>query len=118
MINILYALICFAIISGILGLILAFASKIFAVETDERVDKINELLPGANCGGCGYAGCAAYAEAVVKGEATVSCCTVGGAEVATAIAGIMGVEAPTNVVRLRAQVMCSGTREFAKKKYV
>ena len=60
--NILLALVCFAVMSGILGLILAVASKVFAVHTDERVEKITELLPGANCGGCGYSGCAALAE--------------------------------------------------------
>ena len=43
----------------IFGLVLAAASKIFYVETDPRLEQLNECLPGANCGGCGYAGCAA-----------------------------------------------------------
>ena len=51
------------------GLVLAAASKVFYVETDPRLDQLNECLPGANCGGCGYAGCGAYAEAVLNGEA-------------------------------------------------
>jgi len=99
------------------SVLLALASKIFAVKKDEKAEKIAECLPGANCGGCGHSGCAALAEAIAKGEAKVNSCTVGGAEVANKIAAIMGVEAaPT--VRMRAQVMCSGTSEQAAKKYV
>ena len=116
--EILIPVLWFALLGGVLGLLLAVASRLFAVKVDERVPKIVECLPGANCGGCGYTGCSAYAEAVVKGEAGVSCCTVGGGETAAAISGIMGVEAPVGVIRLRAQVMCSGTSEFSKKKYV
>ena len=44
------------------GLVLAAASKVFYVETDPRLDQLNECLPGANCGGCGFAGCGAYAD--------------------------------------------------------
>lgn len=115
--NILYALLWFVLLGGILGLALAFASKLFEVKVDERIPKIQEKLPGANCGGCGYAGCSALAEAIVKGEAKPSACVVGGSDVAKDIAAIMGVEAEAPI-RLRAQVMCSGTAEFAKKKYV
>ena len=99
------------------GALLAAASRIFAVEKNETAEKVLECLPGANCGGCGFSGCSALAEAIAKGEAKVNSCPVGGAEVAGKVAAIMGVEAaPT--VRMRAQVMCSGTREYAKKKYV
>ncbi len=115
--NILYALLWFVLLGGILGLALAFASKLFEVKVDERIPKIQEKLPGANCGGCGYAGCSALAEAIVKGEAKPSACVVGGSDVAKDIAAIMGVEAEAPI-RLRAHVMCSGTAEFAKKKYV
>ncbi len=100
-----------------MGALLALASKIFAIKKDERAVQIGECLPGANCGGCGYAGCAGLAEAIAKGEAKVNQCTVGGAEVAGKIAEIMGVEA-VETVRMRAQVMCSGTSEYAKKKYL
>ncbi|MBQ4353962.1 MAG: RnfABCDGE type electron transport complex subunit B [Clostridia bacterium] len=100
-----------------MGVLLAAASKIFAVRKNETAEKIAECLPGANCGGCGYSGCAALAEAIAKGEAAVTKCSVGGAETAQAIAAIMGVEAG-ETVRMRAQVMCSGTSEYAKKKYI
>ena len=56
---------------GILfGAGLGYASKKFAVEVDERIPKVRDLLPGANCGGCGYAGCDAFATAVVRKELT------------------------------------------------
>ncbi len=115
--NILFALMWFVILGGVLGLALAVAAKVFAVKIDERIPEVQDKLPGANCGGCGYAGCAALAEAIVKGEAKPSACVVGGESVAAEIAAIMGVESEASI-RLRAQVMCSGTAEFAAKKYI
>ena len=55
---------------------LAVASKIFYVEKDPRIEKINEALPQANCGGCGYPGCLNYAEAVVTEEAKINLCAL------------------------------------------
>lgn len=72
--------------------ILGWANKAFYVEVDPRVEAINEALPGANCGGCGYVGCNEYAEAVVLEGAPVDKCTVGGASVAEEVGAIMGVE--------------------------
>ena len=95
----------------IFGLVLAAASKIFYVETDPRLEQLNECLPGANCGGCGYAGCAGYAEAVLKGEAPIGKCASGGNEAAKAMAAIMGVQAE-EVTRKVAMVRCSGARTF------
>lgn len=115
--NILTALLCFAVISGVLGVILAFASKIFAVKTDERIEKIAECLPGANCGGCGYTGCDALASAIVEGKAPVNACAVVSEENLKKIGDIMGIKAEHGK-RYRAQVMCSGTHELAKKKYI
>ena len=89
------------------GLILAIASKVFYVETDPRLDALNECLPGANCGGCGYAGCGGYAEAVLKGEAEIGKCASGGDECAQKMAEIMGVKAE-KVERRVALVRCSG----------
>lgn len=101
----------------LMGALLALASKLFAVKKDEKAEAIKECLPGANCGGCGYSGCDAYAAAVSSGDAPVNKCSVGGAEAASKIAQIMGVDAGEQV-RMRAQVMCSGTGEYAKKKYI
>ena len=109
-------LIAIAVLGGLglaFGLILAAASKVFYVETDPRLDKLNECLPGANCGGCGYAGCGAYAEAVLNGEAPIGACASGGNECAQAMAAIMGVKAEA-VTRKVALVRCSGARVYDK----
>jgi len=99
------------------GLILALASKKIAVEIDPRVEKILEILPGANCGACGFAGCSAYAEAIVAGKAPITECTPGGTEVVEKIATIMGVEAVTVEPKV-AVVQCKGGRKEAKQKYI
>ena len=95
------------------GLVLAAASKVFYVETDPRLDQLNECLPGANCGGCGYPGCGGYAEAVLKGEAPIGKCASGGNECAQAMAEIMGVKAEA-VTRKVALVRCSGAKTYDK----
>ena len=107
-------LIAFAVLGGlglIFGLVLSAASKVFYVETDPRLDQLNEALPGANCGGCGYAGCGAYAEAVLKGEAEIGKCASGGNECAQAMAAVMGVKAEA-VTRRVAMVCCSGEKAY------
>ena len=91
----------------IMGVLLAVASRIFAVHTDERVEEIVAILTGANCGGCGFAGCTAYANAVVKGEASPSACVAGGAAAAQGIAKILGVDVDTRERRV-SHVYCSG----------
>lgn len=88
------------------GVCLALASRVFAKQEDERIERLLEALPGANCGACGYGGCRAYAEAVAGGE-KVTLCTAGGAEVADAVAAIMGVEVGKRAT-LRAVVHCQG----------
>jgi len=72
--------------------ILTAASRIFYVYEDPRIAKVEACFAGANCGGCGYAGCSAAAVAVVAGEADPSVCIVGGPESATSAAEVMGVE--------------------------
>ena len=109
-------LIAIGILGGlglIFGLVLAAASKVFHVETDPRLDQLNECLPGANCGGCGYAGCGGYAEAVLNGEAPIGKCASGGNECAQAMAAIMGVQAE-EVTRKVALVRCSGEKRYDK----
>ena len=89
------------------GALLAIIGKAFAVQEDPRKAQIREALPGANCGGCGFAGCDAYAEAVVKGTAQPGACPVGGAAAAETIAKIMGTEAVTGPKKV-AIVRCRG----------
>lgn len=113
--NIISAVLCLGILGGLLGLALAFAAKAFAVEVDERQEKIVEILPGANCGGCGYAGCSAYAAAVTEGEAPANACAPGGSAAAAKIAGIMGIEDAGEAPRSVALVKCSGGNKATKK---
>lgn len=75
------------------GVALAFASKKFHVEVDPRLEQITVLLPGANCGACGFAGCSAYAEALVKGTVDIGVCSPSSAETTAHIAGLLGKEA-------------------------
>ena len=77
-----------AIVGGtglFIGVFLGIAGKKFAVEVDEREEAILEVLPGNNCGGCGYAGCSGLAAAIAKGEAPVNQCPVGGEPVLSLI---------------------------------
>ncbi len=101
----------------IFGILLGIASKVFAVKIDERVPKILEILPGANCGGCGFAGCGAYANALVKGKVKANMCPVGGSAVAEQIADVLGVETEVKE-KMVARVMCNGTPDLAVQKYV
>jgi len=107
------------VISGlglIFGIGLSYASKVFAVKIDERVTRIREVLPGANCGGCGFAGCDSYADAVVNNGTETNCCPVGGSEVAGKVAAVMGVEAE-EVKRAAARVLCNGRCSVSSEKY-
>lgn len=115
MTNVIYAVVILGGLAAVFGLVLGIASKVFAVEVDEREEAITGILPGANCGGCGYAGCGGYAAAVVKGKAPVNACAPGGAAVAQKIAEIMGIEAEAGTRKI-AQVLCTGGG-FDKTRY-
>lgn len=103
-------------LGAIFGTVLAVANKVFYVETDPRFEPLCEALPGANCGGCGYSGCGAYAQAVLDGKAPVGLCNAGGDDSAQKMAAIMGVEAK-KVGRQVAFVRCSGTTAKNKGYY-
>ena len=80
-------------ITGVLmGLFLAYASKKFEVEKDPKVEAILAILPGVNCGACGYPGCSGYATGVAQEGAKMTLCAPGGPKVAGKIGEIMGVE--------------------------
>jgi electron transport complex protein RnfB len=93
------------------GLVLAY--KKLRVDVDPKIEKVSEVLPQANCGACGFSGCRAFAEAVVKGEAEANGCPVGGLEVAQEVAAILGVKAG-EVIQKVARVHCRGTHQAAK----
>lgn len=108
-----------AVVGGVgllMGLFLGVASEKFKVEVDEREVEVRAQLPGNNCGGCGFPGCDGLAAAIVKKEAPVGGCPVGGSAVAAKIAAIMGEEA-SDSVRKTAFVKCKGDCEKAGTLY-
>lgn len=103
----LIAIISVGAIGVVLGAVIGAVARVFAVEVDERVEKVEEMLPGANCGGCGYAGCADFARAVVAGAAGPGQCPVCSPEDVVAISGYLGISAEEKEKRV-ALVRCSG----------
>lgn len=75
-----------------LGVVLAVFSRIFAVKTDPRIDMVEKVLPGINCGVCGFAGCHAMAEALVERRVAPKKCAPGGKRVVERVARVLGVE--------------------------
>lgn len=108
-----------AVVVSVMGLagavILALASKLMHVEEDPRKEEIADALPGVNCGACGYAGCADYADAVVNG-ADPNLCVPGGENVARQVAAVMGTQGG-QVKKQRAIMACQGTAEHRGAKY-
>lgn len=97
----------------VFGGFLALAAQKFKVEEDPKVAEILEVLPGANCGACGYPGCAGLAAAIAKGEAPCNACVPGGQAVADKVSAIMGV-AGEAVKPMVAVVYCQGDHDRAK----
>lgn len=114
--SILYPVVSIGGMGLVLGAGLGIAGEVFAVEEDPKLGEIMNVLPGANCGGCGFPGCGGLASAIVEGKAPVNGCPVGGAKCAEAIAAIMGVEAG-DAEPMVASVRCNGTCTNAKSKY-
>lgn len=112
---VLVATVAVAVIGFVMGMLLITVGKKFKVEVDEKQLAVREYLPGNNCGGCGYAGCDAMAEAIVKGEAPVNGCPVGGAPVAEKISQVMGVSADAQEKQV-AFVKCFGSCEHTAQK--
>jgi len=97
------------------ALILYFVARKFRVHEDPRIDAVEEVLPAANCGGCGYPGCRNFAEALVKSDSFEGLfCPVGGNEVMAKVAEILGREAVTKAP-LVAVVRCNGSPEHRPK---
>lgn len=100
----------------LIGALLAYSSIKFHVEVDPRIEQIEGMLPGANCGACGKAGCSGYAAAIINDNAAVDLCAPGGPEVAKKIAQAMGIEHATEKVKKVAFVFCQGGKK-AKEKF-
>ena len=113
--SVVMAAVVVSVVGILAGILLGIASEKFKVEEDEKELAIRELLPGNNCGGCGYPGCDGLAAAIAKGESKPSGCPVGGEETAKKIAEIVGGD--TSSVKLVAHVKCVGDCNKAKEAY-
>lgn len=114
--NVIYSVVVISGLGALFGLGLGFAGKKFAVAEDPSILMIREILPGANCGGCGFVGCDALAQAIASGEAKVNACPVGGAACAEKIAGVLGVQTE-DVTPSVAFIKCSGDSSKASYRY-
>ncbi len=109
---ILIAVVVLALVGIIAGLILYYVAEKFKVEEDPRIDEVEEVLPGANCGGCGYPGCRQFAEACVKADSLDDLfCPVGGNDTMKLVAEILGLEA-VEQERQVAVIRCSGSPAY------
>lgn len=106
----------FALLGILAGVLLTVASKVFEVKTDERIEKIGEILPQANCGACGFAGCSDYANAIITKGAATNLCRPGGPDTAAKISEITGGDAG-DVTAEVAVVRCSGDCNATERKY-
>lgn len=98
---------------AIFGLVIGIAVKVFAVHQDPRIEEVEGLLPGINCGACGFAGCADFARALVAGKATPDQCPSTPGEQAQRIGAVLGVAVGARVARV-AVVRCGGGADKAK----
>ena len=107
--TIIWTVVILTVLGLVLSLVLFWVARKFRVEEDPRIDEIEKTLPGANCGGCGFAGCRAFADAAVKaGNLDANYCPVGGSEVMKKVAVILGCEVAETAPRV-AVVRCNGS---------
>jgi electron transport complex protein RnfB len=114
--NLIYPVISVGGLGLVFGVVLGYANKKFHVPVDPKVPLVREALPSANCGACGFAGCDAYAAAVVEGGTALNLCTVGGKATAEKIGEVLGVTVEMDNPKV-AFVKCKGTCSVAKEKY-
>ena len=105
-----------------LGSLLGLASHFLKVESDPLIDEIEAMLPGSQCGQCGYAGCGPAASAIATGEALVTICPPGGKPLAQSLGDKMGVEVDLDAVEDKAPVfaqikedLCTGCTKCMKR---
>ena len=109
--TLIFTIITLCVIGVVAAVILYFVAQKFKVEEDPRIDDVEKMLPGANCGGCGFPGCRGLATALVEQDDISSLyCSVGGADCMKAVADYLGKAAPTKEPQV-ATVRCGGTCE-------
>lgn len=117
LVNILVAAGLLGLMGLLFGLLLLGTSKVFSVPANPKRDAVREVLPGANCGACGFPGCDGCADAIAAGKAPVNACPVGGKAASEKIAEIMGTGDAVETVRKVARVICQGDSEHCKEKF-
>lgn len=103
------------VVGAVIGVILGVAGKKLEVEVDEKVELVRDLLPGNNCGACGYPGCDGLSQAIASGSAPANACPVANSEIHQQIAEVMGTEAEEKEKQV-AFVKCAGTCDKTKNK--
>lgn len=117
--EILIPALCVAAIALFFGILLAVASRIFSVTQDQKLEQVRKLLPGSNCGGCGYAGCDTFARELCLGSTHPNACAGMTAENAGELSKLLGFDNPSDhTKRPRAFVICKGNEQLAKMKYI
>jgi RnfABCDGE-type electron transport complex B subunit len=113
---IIYTVITLSALGAVAAVVLFFIAKKFKVYEDPRIDQVEEILPAANCGGCGFPGCRGFAEALVKADDLSDYnCPVGGNDMMAEVAKVLGKEIEAREPQI-AVVKCNGTPEHRKRK--
>ena len=108
---IIWTIVVISLLGLVLAVVLYLVAEKFKVEEDPRIEQVEKVMPGANCGGCGFAGCHAFAEAAVKApNLDNNFCPVGGNAVMQKVAAILGYEVKEKAPMV-AVVRCNGTCE-------
>ena len=103
-------------IAAFLGILIVILSHFFQLPVNEKKDAILAALPGANCGGCGFAGCDGYAQYLADGGVNTGLCPVGGAACSQELASILGVAASFSEPTV-ARLLCQGTPDHTSRRY-
>lgn len=115
--NVLSAVGLATVLAALLGFIITVVFRFFAVESNEKEEAILELLPGVNCGGCGYSGCQGYAAALADGSDTnLGKCTAGGKDTMDSLSEYFG-QVPATFIPKLAVVRCQGSNEQVRVRY-
>ena len=105
--SLLWVILIVAVLAIVFAVLIVLVSKLCFVKEDERIGKISDNLAGANCGGCGFAGCSDFAKALVEGKASINDCNATSNDAKAQIASVLGVEFTASVQKV-AVVKCAG----------
>jgi Na+-translocating ferredoxin:NAD+ oxidoreductase RNF subunit RnfB len=114
--TILIAVFAVTVLGILLAATLCILAKLMYVKVDERLAQLNEIMPGANCGACGFPGCGGFAKALLSGDAKPNECPPGGAELIVKISAILGVESDAGSGPKIAVISCNGDFNTRQKK--